>query len=476
MVVFKGNSEIQIGLVYKTEVVYLFLSLVDYFVVIDDNKSCNYQHFGLFVDNLRNRRIFSMIQHQIRLCGGVFLTVLLKSKAGKINGKDGKKTNLLENEVFRRLISIYQLSDFEPDDLVNFKTYTSRYKSCVKDLTIVLKANKGGYQKAFDDDVKSSKSKALQMMNGFVDECIDRNLRNNLVATLLYIIEKDDSIRPDSNFYVSTDGKPTKKRELLSTNKIALAPLLLGIWHYIIMNRMNSNAQHKDDYPKWREDIESFNSAANGTSKNVEIISPWAASFETEKDDNDDPTAEKPQLSGDETMREIPQSNHLPKFHPDTHFNIFAISRTCLQNGEPFDISVEAERLTQNGDQVMADAFQQNTDEIIEQIKILPCLFSDYGDYDDRDIPFDEIDYLPRDDQMLAFGYIEDITYANGRSDTMLKVRPRLEQCFPLKKLINGNTDYIRIGIRYPAVFFREGLTVVKRDLIAGLRDLGIQI
>ena len=106
----------------------------------------------------------------------------------------------------------------------------------------------------------------------------------------------------------------------------------------------------------------------------------------------------------------------------------------------------------------------------------MPCLFSDYGDYDDRDIPFDEVDYLPRDDQMLAFGYIEDITYANGRSDTMLKVCPRIEQCFPLKKLINGNTDYIRIGIRYPAVFFREGLTVVKRDLIAGLRDLGIQI
>lgn len=476
MVVFKANSEIQIAFALETEIVYLFLSLANNFVVSDDNKSCNYQHFGLFVDNLRNRRIFSMIQHQIRLCGGVFLTVLLNSKAGKIAGKGGKKTNLLDREVFRRLISIYQLSDFEPDDLENFRTYTSRYKLCVLDLTSVLKANKGSYQKAFDDDVKSSKSKALQMMNVFVDECIDRNLRNILVETLLYIIEKDDSIRPDSNFYVSADGKPTKKRELLSTKRIVLAPFLLGIWHYIIMNRVNSNAQHKDDYPNWCEDIESFIRTANSNSKNIEIIAPWAASFETEEDDNDDLTAEKPQLSGDETMREIPQSNHLPMLHPATHFNIFAISRTCLQNGEPFDVSVEAERLTQNGDQVMADAFQQNTDEMIEQIKKLPCLFSDYGDYDDRDIPFDEVDYLPRDDQMLAFGYIEDITYANGRSDTILKVRPRIEQYFPLKKLINGNTDYIRIGIRYPAVFFQEGLTVIKRDLIAGLRDLGIQI
>lgn len=417
-----------------------------------------------------------MSQHQIRLCGGVFLTVLLKSKVGRIKGSDGTKINLLEQEVFRRLVSIYQLSNFEPNDFENFKTYTSRYKTCKKDITFVIKATNSSYQKAFDGDVKSCQSKALQMMNGFVDECIDRNLRNILVETLLYIIEKDDSIRPDSNFYVSADGKPTKKRELLSTDKIALAPFLLGIWHYIIMNRVNSNAQHKNDYPNWREDIESFIRTANSNSKNIEIIAPWAASFETEEDENDDLTAEKPQLSGDETMREIPQSNHLPMLHPATHFNIFAISRTCLQNGEPFDVSVEAERLTQNGDQVMADAFQQNTDEMIGQIKKLPCLFSDYGDYDDRDISFDEVDYLPRDDQMLAFGYIEDITYANGRSDTMLKVRPRIEQCFPLKKLINGNTDYIRIGIRYPAVFFREGLTVVKRDLIAGLRDLGIQI
>ena len=135
-----------------------------------------------------------MSQHQIRLCGGVFLTVLLKSKVERIKGSDGTKINLLEQEVFRRLVSIYQLSDFEPDDLVNFKTYTSQYKTCKKDITFVIKATNSGYQNTFDDDVKSGQSQALQMMNEFVDECIDRNLRNNLVATLLYIIEKDDNM------------------------------------------------------------------------------------------------------------------------------------------------------------------------------------------------------------------------------------------------------------------------------------------
>lgn len=51
MVVFKGNSEIQIGFALETEILYLFLSLANNFVVSDDNRSCFYQHFGLFVDN-----------------------------------------------------------------------------------------------------------------------------------------------------------------------------------------------------------------------------------------------------------------------------------------------------------------------------------------------------------------------------------------------------------------------------------------
>ena len=102
-----------------------------------------------------------MSQHQIRLCGGVFLTVLLKSKVERIKGSDGTKINLLEQEVFRRLVSIYQLSDFEPDDLVNFKTYTSQYKTCKKDITFVIKATNSGYQNTFDDDVKSGQSQAL---------------------------------------------------------------------------------------------------------------------------------------------------------------------------------------------------------------------------------------------------------------------------------------------------------------------------
>ena len=166
----------------------------------------------------------------------------------------------------------------------------------------------------------------------------------------------------------------------------------------------------------------------------------------------------------------------LPILRPDTHYNIFAF-RSSYSEGNPVSLSVNVNRLTQNDDQSVMDAFNLRTAEMIKQIRTLPCLFSDCGDFDDVGVPYFERDFVPCKDNVFAFGYIEDISFAKGKEDILVTVRPRIRQPIPQKELIDNQIHiYTKIGLRYPAPFYCEGLTIVEGNLIAGLRELGIEI
>lgn len=72
------------------------------------------------------------------LCGGTFLAQLLRFRRSKITPNEyvkGEKESLSEQEMFRRLISIFQLSEFVVYiDSDSLKTNTSSYKRCKKNL------------------------------------------------------------------------------------------------------------------------------------------------------------------------------------------------------------------------------------------------------------------------------------------------------------------------------------------------------
>lgn len=67
------------------------------------------------------------------LCGGTFLTQVLRARLPVTTATDhinSKKECLPEQEVFRRLISIYQMKDFNAYEGDSLKTNTSNFKSC----------------------------------------------------------------------------------------------------------------------------------------------------------------------------------------------------------------------------------------------------------------------------------------------------------------------------------------------------------
>lgn len=189
------------------------------------------------------------------LCGGTFLTQILRVTERTTTSTDhmnGQKESLPEREIFRRLLSIYRLGEFPADAGGSIKTYTSDFKSCRKSLPPFTGFTDTDCRMKFDQDVQSNNSRALYMMANFVSECIDLPKKGEqLVRCLLGMIKDDGTIKSTDEFYILPDGSPISKKDIDSTDKIYIEPFLLGVWHYVIMNRAEKNELGAETYQSW---------------------------------------------------------------------------------------------------------------------------------------------------------------------------------------------------------------------------------
>ncbi len=189
------------------------------------------------------------------LCGGTFLTQILRVTERTTTSTDhtnGQKESLPEREVFRRLLSIYRLGEFPADAGGSIKTYASQFKVCQNALASFTGFAGNDSRMKFDRDVRSERSKALYMMSNFVSECIGIPKNGEqLVRCLLGMIKDDGTIKSTDEFYILPDGSPISKKDIDSTDKIYIEPFLLGVWHYVIMNRAEKNELGAETYQSW---------------------------------------------------------------------------------------------------------------------------------------------------------------------------------------------------------------------------------
>lgn len=234
------------------------------------------------------------------LCGGTFLCQVLRARKPTATAADhmnGNKESLSEQETFRRLISIYQLKDFV--DSSSLKPYTSRFKSCQDSLTSFTQFTDSDLRRTFDSDVKKSSSVALWMMSDFVAEFIDvEDKGEQLVRCLLGMIKDDGGILPDDIFILN--GKSVAKRELITKDRFAIEPFLLGVWHYIIMKRAEENGRGADTYKSWyvgRNDYRG--TVGNDINRHIKVksvpVAPPSVDAETETDKQPESTSTEKQ-------------------------------------------------------------------------------------------------------------------------------------------------------------------------------------
>lgn len=186
------------------------------------------------------------------LCGGTFLTQILRARKDLVPTKDyekGHKESHSEQEVFRRLISIYHLTDFH--ECSSLKPYTSKFKSCTDSLLAFGQFSDNDRHRNFTEDIKSEHSVALRMMTEFVHEFIEPSLQNQLVRCLVDMVVSDNTIRPEDEFLIVDNGIEVKVKDFSSLNRISIEPFLLGVWHYIILNRADKNYEGSETYKEW---------------------------------------------------------------------------------------------------------------------------------------------------------------------------------------------------------------------------------
>lgn len=166
----------------------------------------------------------------LKLCGGVFFTLILKAR---------KTPKPNQDECFRELMKIF---DRSVDALRgnSLSTIASRFRKCDPSLkSDYVRLGDEVIVSAFIGRLKKSYSSVLTEMVQFADKYLDIETYGDwLVNALLDLIIRDESIRDNAKLYVNPGFLPSYKSELLkdSDNKIYFYNFILGIWQYICTN------------------------------------------------------------------------------------------------------------------------------------------------------------------------------------------------------------------------------------------------
>jgi len=198
-----------------------------------------------------------------RLCGGTFLTLLLQRK--QINKEIGKPNP--NSYYLRDLFKICEdnfYSDFKGNSAA---TLTSKYKSCETETLGWLNTFPDSNISNFKRRIENEYDSLLEEIQQYVDNYLLFDVENPwLVYALLELIRDDQTISNDFLFYCQADGQVISKEELLNKKEICLPSLLIGVWYYIISEKI-PNVDGRDTYLTWTKDAKIKNAPRQFISK-----------------------------------------------------------------------------------------------------------------------------------------------------------------------------------------------------------------
>ena len=181
-----------------------------------------------------------------RLCGGTFMTLVIQALLQRKKAREhykGESDKLNDPDVLVGLITVIN-PDYEDPGKAVLKTKANDYKSC--------KLSKGQYLpfgdklaiEVFDQRVRDNYLAARNDMCIFVDSFIETGTKLQkdvrLVKALIDLIEQDESIDDSVEFMVGENGDAVRKNQLSNLKRVCLPSFLLGIWHFIVINRKNN--------------------------------------------------------------------------------------------------------------------------------------------------------------------------------------------------------------------------------------------
>lgn len=180
-----------------------------------------------------------------RLCGGTFFTLLLQSIKQRTKARQriaGERDGLSETDLLIGLIRV-AYPEYKAINDSSFKTNTSDYKKCKISTSSYLPFDWPASIESFDKEVTTDYQTPLYAMSRFVNNFIEvgtsagKDVR--LIKALLELV-RDDKTMDHQQLYCCESGQPITKSELMTFPEICLPALLLGIWHFIFVNRKDN--------------------------------------------------------------------------------------------------------------------------------------------------------------------------------------------------------------------------------------------
>ena len=196
------------------------------------------------------------------LCGGTFFTLLLRARKQRTNARAHFKNeydHLSDHDVLAGLIKVISREYIIPLQS-SMVSITSKYKKCDYSNSIHLPFTDQIVIQVFDkkiqDDYRTPLANMSDFINSFMYTVTNSDENVWLAKALLDLVENDQSIEAEQVFYVQQSGLPLPKSKLISLSDIFLPSFLLGIWHFIVVNRTD-NSIGKETFNNWHTESES---------------------------------------------------------------------------------------------------------------------------------------------------------------------------------------------------------------------------
>ena len=191
-----------------------------------------------------------------RLCGGTFFTLVLQALQQRMNARehyDGDSDGLSDPEVLVGLIKVINPAYVDPGK-EKLKTIVNNYKRCETSTSTYFPFGDDQVISAFDEIIRNNYQTALNGMIGFVNDFLDVSETVhkdiNLVRALVDLVQQDQTIKAGDEFFIGPNGEKKKKAALGDLKEVCLPSFILGVWHYVVVNRKD-NGIGKKTYDAW---------------------------------------------------------------------------------------------------------------------------------------------------------------------------------------------------------------------------------
>lgn len=191
-----------------------------------------------------------------RLCGGTFFTLVLQALQQRMNARehyDGDSDGLSDPEVLVGLIKVINPAYVDPGK-EKLKTIVNNYKRCETSTSTYFPFGDDQVISAFDEIIRNNYQTALNGMIGFVNDFLDVSETVhkdiNLVRALVDLVQQDQTIKAGDEFFIGSNGEKKKKAAMGDLKKVCLPSFILGVWHYVVVNRKD-NGIGKKTYDAW---------------------------------------------------------------------------------------------------------------------------------------------------------------------------------------------------------------------------------